>query len=287
MRLEAELPVRFADWVTAELIDWGCPGVEVADEDRTAGQIRLLVYFAHGSARSGRERLTRFLDDLGDQALPHRVGPLQEVPVEDWAEGWRFAFPPIEVGERLLLTPPWSSAESGHGRVQVVLQPGMAFGTGQHPSTLLVLEGLDRILRPGSGPVLDIGCGSGVLAIAAVLLGAEQALAIDYDEDAVASARANVERNGVQDRVDVQRARFPARPAGGPWPLVLANVYSTFFRQHSVDLAAAVARGGTLFVSGITVAEAGEAERLLDSAGLEVTRAGERAEWALLEAHRR
>ena len=285
-RFTLDLPVPYADWVTAELVDWGSPGVEISEGSTLTGGIRLLIYFGMDRVTEGREKLTDFLERLGEQARPYQLGALEEVEPADWAEGWRFSFPPIPVGERLLIIPPWEDPEPDDRRIPIYLQPGMAFGTGQHPSTILVLECMERLVQLGHGPVLDIGCGSGILAVAAVRLGAERVLAVDYDRDAVASAIRNVERNDLSDRIDVSRSRFPNIAERGPFPLVLANVYYTFFRQHAAELAALLPRGGIVLASGLQDHEGAPAAELLEGQGLDTAIAQRRDGWCVLEATR-
>lgn len=293
-RFELELPLPFADWVSAELIEWGCPGVEIAEQPGPVGggepsadppRIRLTAYFPEEEALERHRRLGAFLKELGPQATPWSLGDPESVAPVDWAGAWRLNFPPLEVGERLLILPPWESVPAGTRRIPIFLQPGMAFGTGRHPSTVLVLEALEQL--DGSilaGSVLDVGCGSGVLAIAAVLLGAECALAVDGDVDAVRSAGRNVRRNGLSDRISVEVSRFPELPSPGRFHLVLANVYLTFFEQHAGDLALRLAEGGRLLASGLEGGEGNRAVSLLRREGLEARVAARRNGWCLVEA---
>jgi len=128
----------------------------------------------------------------------------------------------------------------------------MAFGTGHHPTTALVLEELERTNESTRlGSVLDIGCGSGILAMGAVALGAERVIAVDYDRDAVEAARANVEMNEMGDRVLVIHAKFPALPSRAVFDIVLANVYYTFFRMELRALSEVMVPGSMLLASGL------------------------------------
>ena len=289
-RLRLSLPTAMADWVGAELIDWGSPGVEVIEASEVAADRTVLVaHFSAEHAPSVHARLRTFLEQLGEQARPWELTELEPVPPVDWAEQWRFHFPPLPVGRRLLIVPPWEVPPVADGRVPLVLQPGMAFGTGRHPSTELVLEAIERLAPGITGPVLDVGCGSGILGLAAVLLGAPAALGFDYDADAVTSARDNVARNDLSDRVLLVQARFPELALTGPFPLVLANVYATFFRLHHQQLAGLVAPGGHLLAAGLQEEEQGEGSevvRLLTTAGLDARLSAIREGWALVEARR-
>jgi ribosomal protein L11 methyltransferase len=287
-RLSVTLPTAMADWVGAELVDWGSPGVEVvAAEGLAAGRTTLLAYYPEAAAARARQRLDRFLERLGPQARPWEVRELEPVPPVDWANQWRFHFPPLPVGERLIVVPPWERSAAG-GRLPLVLQPGMAFGTGRHPSTVMVLEALERLVPLTRGPLLDMGCGSGILAIGGVLLGAPTAVGFDYDPDAVISARRNVVLNGLTGRVHLFRSRFPETALRAPFPLITANVYFTFFRLYAERLPDLLAPSGRLLASGLQASEGeGEAVRAqLEGLGLPARIAARREGWVLVEAHR-
>jgi len=285
-RLDLELPLPFADWVSAELLGWGCVGIELGDLP-DASRVRLSAFFLDVDARSGYRKLNHFMDALGEQALPWELSPPEPVAPVDWANEWRHHFPPMEVGRRLVIVPPWDAEAVGRDRLPIVLQPGMAFGTGRHPSTTLVLEALEQVADLDQlGTVLDIGCGSGILSIGAVRLGAQHVLAIDYDAEAVRSARENIDRNGLSDRITVAGQRFPDLGDHGPFRLVMANVYFTFFEQQLPDLVGLVAEGGRLLASGLEGEEGGRVAERLRAAGLEAEVSQSRQGWSLVEAER-
>ena len=274
-RLRLTLPSSFVDWVSAEAVEWGAPGVEVIDT-MTAGQplapglTTLHIYFPAASIEASRSRLETFLQQLGEQAEPYRLGRAEPTPEVDWAEQWRYHFPPLEIGDRLLILPPWERERDPGTRIPILLQPGMAFGTGHHPTTALILEELERTIA--SAPpetMLDIGCGSGILSMGAVALGAERVLAIDYDRDAVEAARANIVMNGMADRALVTQARFPDLPSRAPFDLVVANVYFTFFRMENLALGEVMAPGSVLLASGLREDEGSPLLSSLRSAGFE------------------
>src|SRR5262249_55496939 len=176
----------------------------------------------------------------------------------DWAHAWQQSFPPIEVGARLLIVPPWEARErSGEGaRVQVIIEPGRAFGTGHHGSTEACLALIEEALRaPCAGPVLDIGTGTGILAIAAVKLGAPPTLAIDVDPDAIAAARVNAERNGCADRITLSLGGLETLPAGLRFHLVAANLLSHTHLALVARYQQIVAPGGLLVLGGILADE--------------------------------
>ncbi len=290
-RLELTLPVSFVDWVSAEVVEWGSPGVQIHDEPNPgipAGTCTLEIYFPSTDVENARRRLDAFLTSLGPQASPFTLSPPRPAPDVDWARQWRYHFPPLRLGDRVLVLPPWESGTDSDGRTVILLQPGMAFGTGHHPTTAMVIERLHRVDDlAGRGRVLDIGCGSGILSLAAVRLGATGALGLDQDEEAVRSARENVVLNGLEDRIRIEPARFPTLPEPGPFELVLANVYFTFFQQNITALAAVTATGGLLLASGLQENEGDLAVEQFTAGGYTAGIVDGRDGWVLVEARRR
>jgi len=175
----------------------------------------------------------------------------EEVAEQNWVQLTQSQFDPIRVSERLWIVPSWHAAPDP-AAVNLVLDPGMAFGTGSHATTRLCLEWLERNVRSGCS-VLDYGCGSGILAIAAARLGAGNVAGVDIDPLAVEAARANAERNGVM-------ATFhdSAQPVAGAYDLVVANILSNPLRLLAPAICAHVRRGGRLALSGILREQADE-----------------------------
>lgn len=184
-------------------------------------------------------------------ALSYREQTLQD---EDWSQTWRAHFRPHRIGN-VVVRPPWRATRPRPGDVEVVLDPGMAFGTGDHPTTRACLRGLVRLLRPGMR-VFDVGTGSGILAIAAAKLGAAVALAVDTDDLAVRAACYNAEANGVASVVQVVHGSLdhPAVAAFGPADLVLANLNSALHAALASAILATVKPGGAVVASGVGAA---------------------------------
>jgi ribosomal protein L11 methyltransferase len=213
---------------------------------------------------------------------------------EEWAEAWKRFFGVERVARRLVVCPTWIDYAPRPEEVVIRLDPGMAFGTGQHATTRLCLEVLESRLRaegeaPGRPPlrVLDLGTGSGILAIAAALLGATRVLALDVDPVAVGVARQNVAVNGVEGRVRVVEGSLSAASAlleeGGPrFDLVLANVSTAAIIEMAPALGRALALGGTLVASGIGDASAEACQGALERAGLKVLDQAHREGWCAL-----
>ena len=182
-----------------------------------------------------------------------------DAPDVDWSEAWKHGVGIQEVG-RLTVTPPWL-AEGRDTATTIVIDPGMAFGTGEHQTTRRVLELMQRIIR-GGDTVADLGAGSAVLSIAAVKLGAARAIAIEMDGDAIENAEENVARNGVNERVTVIEGDAALLlPLVAPVRVVLANIISSVLVELLPSIHAALAEGGQAVLSGIHV---DEREHMLD-----------------------
>jgi ribosomal protein L11 methyltransferase len=183
-------------------------------------------------------------------------------------DAWRAHARAVRVG-RLLVRPPWVDEQADHDLVEVVVDPGRAFGSGAHVSTQLALAALVDLVRGGER-LLDVGCGSGVLGIAAVRLGARAAVAVDVDPAAVAAARANADRNGVGRRVTVVEGDAAAGAASsGPYDLVVANMLSPELRAVAPAVAAALAPGGVAVLAGLLEEQRAEVLAAYRAVGLE------------------
>jgi len=169
---------------------------------------------------------------------------VRHVADRDWVRLTQSQFEPIPIGERLVITPSWHASDDP-ARIEIVLDPGLAFGTGSHPTTRLCLQWLERHL-PAGATVIDYGCGSGILAIAAARLGAASVVGVDIDPQALVATRDNAARNRVEVEV---RASSDARPA--PAGVVVANILSSPLKLLAPVLVDLVAPGGALVLSGV------------------------------------
>lgn len=178
-----------------------------------------------------------------------RISPLKE---EDWANAWKRHFQVHKIGERVVIRPPWQEYEPKCDEVVVELDPGMAFGTGLHPSTRLSMLGTEEVVADGC-KVIDVGTGSGILALAALKLGAAHVHAVDVERVAVTATRENADRNGLGDRISVEHGSVgEGEPFDGrTYDVVLANIIARIL----IDLAPAIVRhakpGGALVLAGI------------------------------------
>ncbi len=210
----------------------------------------------------------------------------------DWANAWKRHFPVLRVGRRLVIRPTWRRHRAAPDDVVLALDPGMAFGTGLHPTTRLCLAELEALadegrleagrgVPEGSGAsVLDVGCGSGILAIGAVRLGAASAVACDVDPIAVEATIANARRNRLARRVRATRGSVPT--GRGPFDVVLANLIASLLISLATDLAAEVRPGGVLVASGIFVDREPEVRAALEDGGLAVDRRRAEGDWVAL-----
>jgi ribosomal protein L11 methyltransferase len=204
---------------------------------------------------------------------------------EDWGQRWKAGLRPRRVGERIVLTQPWNDPAPEVGRdpddLVIVIEPATAFGTGEHPTT----RGALRLMQEGPvrGRVLDVGAGSGILSIAAVLLGAHHVLAVESDGGSLETARENLARNGVEaqitlDHASVDGAYLQAARDGG-FDLVVANVLSGVLVPLLPDLAASMADGGRIILGGILTEEAAAVTAASVAAGLAVESEDREEEW--------
>ena len=201
---------------------------------------------------------------------------------EDWAESWKRHFKPFTVGTSLLVKPSWSRLQPKRGQAVVVLDPGLSFGTGQHPTTRFCLEQLAAGRKVGlAQSFLDIGTGSGILAIAAARLGYRPIEAFDFDPDSVRIAKANAQQNGVSTRLRISGrdlTRMP-RMAGRRFDVVCANLIHDLLIAERARILQRVKAGGTLVLAGILHSQFPAVRRAYEAAGLKLKARLVEKEW--------
>ncbi len=277
-----------------ELVDDGL-GAQV-DPDRPAVVRAYLPARDRSAARAAVDGARRALAHL--QAFGLRpIGELETrlVHEEDWAHAWKAHFPVLRIGRRVVIRPTWRRHRRAADDVVIALDPGMAFGTGLHPTTRLCLAGIEAwaddgrfaagSARNGGSRVLDVGCGSGILAIAAGAFGAEELVGLDTDPIAIEATLANARRNRLGRGV---RARVGSLPSGeAAFDLILANLIASVLVALAADLVAELRPAGRLLASGIFVDREPEVRASFAGVGLEIVGRSAEGEWVVLEAVRR
>jgi ribosomal protein L11 methyltransferase len=248
-------------------------------------------YVPARDASAARAAAAEVADALGHlQAFGLRpIGELRTRTVHDadWADAWKAHFPVLRVARRIVIRPTWRRHRRAPDDVVLALDPGMAFGTGLHPTTrlcLAMLEDLDDRGALEGARVLDVGCGSGILAIAAIRLGAASALGVDTDPIAIEATAANARRNSVTRRVRARTGTLPT--AEPPADVVLANLVAGLLIALAPELRDEVRPGGTLLASGIIVDREDDVRGAFGAAGFETIRRTTEGDWLALEANR-
>ncbi|WP_339178076.1 50S ribosomal protein L11 methyltransferase [Paenibacillus sp. FSL H8-0317] len=235
------------------------------------------------------EELTEFGIDTGEVRYETRT-----VDENDWATAWKQYFKPVRVSERLTIKPTWEeyTPESPDEKI-IELDPGMAFGTGTHPTTSLCLRTLETVIQGGE-EIIDVGTGSGILAIGAIKLGAKHVLALDLDPVAVISARENVELNGLEQQITVKESDLlsvlgsqdPALGVQLPVKVVVANILAEIILLFVDDVYHALESGGTYIVSGIWKNKEQVVHDALVSSGFEVSAIHRDEDWLAFVARK-
>jgi ribosomal protein L11 methyltransferase len=270
--LHVDAPASQSEDVAFSLWELGARGIEERDAGTLQGpdeaaDVTLVASFdREEDALAAKEAL--------DSRLACRI---EWVIGEAWRHAWRAYFKPTRIGARLVIRPSWEDVKPWPGEVVLTIDPGNAFGSGTHETTRLVLREVDRRIKGGER-VLDLGCGSGILSVAALLLGADHATAIDVDPDAVTATQQNADLNGVGERISASDE--PPDRLSDQYPLVLANIEATTLGKLAPDIIAKVAPGGTLVLSGILVRQRHEVRRAF--AALPLTLVPRSGDWVAL-----
>jgi len=233
---------------------------------------------------ASRAALRRELQRLRAAGLPIGSGRIsvEKVRREDWAESWKRHFKPIEIGSALLLKPSWSQLRPKKNQAVVVLDPGLSFGTGQHPTTRFCLEQIVAVRKPGwSQSFLDLGTGSGILAIAAARLGYRPVAATDFDPEAIRIARANAKQNGVLGKVRFICQDLLGEPIGSrqKHDVICANLIFDLLLEASARIASRLKPGGVLVLAGILRAQFPQVRAEYEKRGLRLIRSKAENEW--------
>lgn len=246
-----DVPAADADVLSGQLFGLGASGVEERDDMTLlrgpgGGKVTVVASFED---RAGAEEALAALAEAGIE------GRIEEIVGDGWRDAWKEHFAPFAITPRIVVAPPWSEAPALEAGQQVLwLEPGRAFGTGLHATTSLCAEALEQnAARLAGVEVCDVGTGSGILGLCALLLGAGRALCVDNDADVIEVVHENAARNGLGDRVEAAEAT--ADQIRRTFPVVLANIETRVLLPIADDLRALVAPGGLLVLSGILAAE--------------------------------
>jgi ribosomal protein L11 methyltransferase len=238
--------------------------------------LRVVAYFEGALSDERRDEVMREVDAVFGEALTGEPG-WDTIREEDWAETWKEHYD-IERAGRLVVRPAWREYAAQGDEVLISLDPGMAFGTGQHPTTRMCMLGMQDVMRPGDY-VLDLGSGSGILAIAAVAFGASAVLATDTEEQAVKASIENAALNGMQDKITVREGSIEAVGGDGPFDLVFANINAAAVIALATPIAAEMKPGAWLFAGGVIAERELAAGAALETAGLRIERVMSEGDW--------
>ena len=279
----AEVLSRFVS--NGVVTESGVTYTDAEDEGTPFGPAKVYGYLVVDEhLEETRQKLSEALWHLG-QILPMPAPAFHTIEDEDWMASWKQHYHPIPIGQRLLVLPVWIE-QYDHQRIPVRIDPSMAFGTGTHPTTQLCLEMVERYTQPGQA-VIDVGCGSGILSIATLNLGASHALGVDIDNAAIRSTRENAAANTVLAKLEtglgsvdeIRQGQFSIRQA----PLVLANILApVIIRLFAAGLAELVEPGGVMVLSGILAEQAGGVKEAALASGLKFIEMVQMDDWVAI-----
>ena len=253
------------EWLLAEAFEAGAGG---AEEDELDGRFRACIYVPPDRI----EDLRRMLGAIASDAT--QIGPAERLPDVDWSEAWKEGLKALVVSRRLVVRPPFVEVDLAPGQREVVIDPGQAFGTGAHASTSLCLTWLDDLLGEEGGAarfnrVLDVGTGSGVLALAALALGAQRAVGFDLDPVAIEAAEQASRANGLEAGVHFWTGPIEAlSPTEAPYPLVLANLLKREMLPIAAEIARNLSPDGRVVLAGLLDEDVAEVLERFSTEGL-------------------
>lgn len=246
---------------------------ELLKRDRTKAIIHIYI----NPEESPIEAVSFLRERLEDCGIENEI-TVSDCKVEDWQNNWKQYFHPMPVGEKLLIRPVWIDNFDSQGRKILNIEPGLAFGTGSHPTTKLCLETLEKYVDEGSR-ILDIGCGSGILSIASLLLGAKSAFGVDIDALAVKTAKANAAENGFYgDRFTAVQGNLSDKVTG-KFDVIVANIVADIIITFNSQVGAFLKDGGTYITGGIIESRENEVTASFYENGFEITERRENNGW--------
>ncbi len=304
---------RGIDPVCGVLYDMGITGIEISDKedfkeflennrkywdyvDEELEKLKdadscITVYFSND--QEGKAQLAEVRQAINNLRTMNSSGELGSLDIltenmkdEDWSENWKQFFKPLEIGEKVLVVPEWETNIPQSDRVKFTINPGMSFGTGSHESTRMCIEEIEKYVKPGD-KVLDLGCGSGILSVIALLLGAGDATAVDIDPMAVEVAYSNLKLNGLPEEIyhgydgDITTNNALCdKLAENKYEIVLANIVADVIIALSGFVKSFMKPEGVFICSGIIIERKDEVVAALEKSGLKVQEVRTMGEWA-------
>ena len=284
----ADIFARFAP--NGVMTEQGVKFLDDEDEGTATGPITVRAYLeVNEQLEETRQKLEESLFYLG-MITPVPTPTYKQIADQNWMEAWKLHYKPILIGQRLLILPAWLESPEPK-RIPIKIDPGMAFGTGTHPTTQLCLELMERAVIGNQRLVIDVGCGSGILSIAALKLGAKKVLGVDIDIESVKNSRENADLNGVGEELmlglgsvtEVLSGNFQIKSA----PLVVANILAPIIiRLFDAGLADLVEPNGEIILSGILEHQAGSVAAAAEAKGLKLNDQRQIGDWVALKMSR-
>lgn len=275
--------IYIEDYRTLEQEAWEIAGIDLIDEDllakdRTKGIVHIYISPEENPAEAVSFLTERYTAEGIDAEIDKTA-----CKNEDWENNWKKYFKPMPIGERLLIRPVWEQEYDAGNRAVLHLEPGLAFGSGTHDTTRLCLETLEKYANPGK-TVLDIGCGSGILSVASLLLGADKALGVDIDALAVKTARENGRTNGFDEPRFTVLQGSTTDKVTGRYDIIVANIVADIIINLCRDVKNFMNPGAVFITSGIIVPREDDVLRAFEENGLAVKARHESGGWLCFEA---
>ena len=271
----ADLPDPAKPTANWELMDQSV--IDAMPED-----VQVKAWFDESSLQKVLSSLREQLSLLKGEGMGTLNVTMQGVREEDWAENWKQYYKPFRIGERMVVKPTWEPWDKREGDLIIEIDPGMAFGTGTHETTAMCVSMIEQYYRGGT--LLDVGTGSGILAIAAARLGAQNVVAVDIDPDAVRVARENVEHNGLSACIDVRKGDL-IQGLSQTFDFAVANILAPVICMLAAPLKKHLNPGGVFVCSGIIAEAEEEVRQALLAAGYVIDETRKKGDWVAFSAH--
>jgi len=261
------------------------------DEDQFEKMPDYVLVKTYVAANENASEKTQIIHDMVEWFKHNDLGidmgtlevTLKQVADSDWENEWKKYYKPLPVGSRLLIVPCWEDTGAPEpDRIKIIIDPGMAFGSGTHETTFMCMELLEEYVKPGDS-VFDVGCGTGILAVTAVKLGAHSALALDRDDFAIETALTNAGINGVSGQIEIRKNDL-LNDIGGQADLIVANIIADVIIDFASDAFRHLKEGGIFIASGIIKQRAEDVQSAICSAGFKIAQIRYKGEWAAVAA---